>query len=74
MVSHLESTTELTKLRDLIKNFLKETDEFKVSDNDIQLTPEQETELDEAIKETYDPKKLTPHSEVLKMIHSWVEK
>lgn len=72
MVAHLESPNELVRLRELIKDFITSPNDYESYQDTYELTPEQEAELDEAIEETYDPKKLTPHSEVLKMMHVWL--
>ena len=73
MVAHLESPNELTRLRELIKEFIMSPNEYEVYEDTYELSAAQETELDEAIQETYDPAKLTPHSEVLKMMDSWLK-
>ena len=73
MVAHLESPNELTRLRELIKEFIKSPSEYEAYEDTYELSPEQEAELDEAIHETYDPSKLTPHSEVLKMMEVWLK-
>ena len=73
MVAHLESPNELSRLREVIKDFISSPSEYEAYDDDFKLSPQQETELDEAIKETYDSSKLTPHSEVLKMMDTWLK-
>ena len=73
MVAHLQSPNELTRLRDLIKDFIKTQTESELYEDNYKLSIEQELELDEAIQETYDPAKLTPHSEVLKMMDLWLK-
>lgn len=73
MVAHLESPNELTRLREIIKDFIKSPSEYEAYDAAHDLTPEQEAELTAAIQETYDPSKLTPHSDVLKMMETWLK-
>jgi hypothetical protein len=73
MVAHLESPKELTRLRTLINDFVKSPDEFEAYDDTYSLTPEQEIELDEAIKQTYDPTQLVPHEEVIKKMRQWLK-
>ena len=73
MVAHLESPSELTRLRELIKEFIKSPNDYDVYEDTYELSPEQELELEAAIKETYDPTQLTPHSEVLKMMDTWLK-
>ena len=73
MVAHLESPNELTRLRELVKEFIKSPNDYEVYEDTYELSPEQEAELEEAIKETYDPTQLTPHSEVVKMMDAWLK-
>jgi hypothetical protein len=73
MVALMQSPTELTRLRELIKDFITSPNDYEAYEDTYQLSPEQEAELDEAIQETYDPSKLTPHSEVLKMMDTWLK-
>ncbi len=72
MVAHLDSPTELMRLRELIKDFITSPTDYEDIEDNYKLTPEQEVELDEAIEETYNPQKLTPHSEVKKMMNIWL--
>ena len=37
------------------------------------LSPDEQTKLDLAIEETYNPSKLIPHEQVLKMIDKWLK-
>jgi hypothetical protein len=37
------------------------------------LSPEEQRKLDTAIEETYNPSKLVPHDQVLKMIDKWLK-
>ena len=73
MVAHLESPNELKRLSEVVKDFIKSPNDYDTYEDNYELTPEQESELDEAIKETYDPSKLSPHSEVLKMMDKWLK-
>ncbi len=72
MVAHLESPNDLVRLRELIKDFITSPNDYEAYEDNYELTPEQEVELEEAIQETYDPQKLTPHSEVKKMMQTWL--
>ena len=73
MVAHLESPNELKRLRELIKEFIMSPNEYEIYEDTYELSEEQERTLDEAIQETYNPAKLTPHSEVLKMMDEWLK-
>jgi hypothetical protein len=73
MVAHLESPQELTRLRALIHDFVKSPDAYEVYDDNYELSPEQELELDEAIKQSYDPSQLVPHEEVMKTMRQWLK-
>ena len=73
MIAHLESPRELTRLRELINDFVKSPDEFDTYDDNYKLTLEQEIELDEAIKQTYDSSQLVPHEEVIKGMREWLK-
>jgi hypothetical protein len=73
MVAHLESPKELTRLRELINDFVKSPEEFEAYDDNYTLTLEQESALDEAIKQTYDPSQLVPHEEVIKKMRQWLK-
>ena len=73
MVAHLDSPKELTRLRELVHDFVKSPDAFEMYDDIYELTPEQELELDEAIKQTYDPTQLVPHEEVMKTMKQWLK-
>jgi acetyl-CoA carboxylase carboxyltransferase component len=66
MLVQIDDEHNLSEIHDYLHYFLQNNDK-----NDIKLTPEQEAELDEGIAETYDPSKLTPHSEVMKMMKEW---
>lgn len=72
MVAHLESPNDLVRLCELIKDFIISPNDYEAYEDNYELTSEQEAELDEAIQQTYDPKKLTPHSEVTKMMQEWL--
>jgi hypothetical protein len=73
MVAHLESPKELTRLRQLVNDFVKSPDAYEAYDDQYELTTEQEIELDEAIKQTYDPTQLVPHDEVMKTMRQWLK-
>ena len=73
MVAHLESPNELTRLRELIKDFITSPTDYEAYEDTNELSAAQILELDAAIQETYDPTKLTPHSEVLKMMDKWLK-
>jgi hypothetical protein len=73
MVALMDSPKELTRLRELINDFVKSPDEFEAYDDNYALTPEQEIELDEAIQQTYDPAQLVPHDEVIKTMRQWLK-
>ena len=73
MVAHLESPKELTRLRELIKEFIQSPNDYDVYEDTYELTDAQEMELNEAIEETYDPAKWAPHSEVVKMMAKWLK-
>lgn len=38
-----------------------------------ELSPSQQADMREGIAQTYDPSKLTPHEEVVKMSRQWIE-
>jgi hypothetical protein len=43
------------------------------TNDDYTLTPEQEIELDERIRQSYDPNQLVPHEEVMKMMRAFLK-
>ena len=73
MVAHLDSPNELTRLRELIKDFITSPTDYEAYEDTNELSAAQTLELDAAIQETCDPSKLTPHSEVLKMMDKWLK-
>jgi hypothetical protein len=54
-----------------LSHFFRLLKESLSDEEDFQLTPEQEKELEIGIAQTYDPTKLIPHSEVMKMMKEW---
>jgi hypothetical protein len=61
------------ELKGSIINFVKSPEEFEAYDDNYTLTLEQESALDEAIKQTYDPSQLVPHEEVIKKMRQWLK-
>jgi hypothetical protein len=66
MLIHINDEQELIQINDFLHDFVEDS-----ADNGYNLTPEQEAELEIGIQETYDPSKLTPHAEVMKMMKEW---
>ena len=65
ILAKIKDEQELLEIYDYLHAYIDE------DDYELNLTKAQETELDLAIAETYDPSKLTPHSEVMKMMKEW---
>ena len=74
LLARLESPQHLAKLQKMASKFVKE----EISTNEIEgysdLSPEQQSDLLEAIAESYDESKLIPHDEVLKRLERWQTK
>ncbi len=68
MLAHINDEQELAHISNLLHDFVEDE-----QDHGYNLTPEQEAELEIGIQETYDPSKLTPHAEVMKMTELWLK-
>jgi hypothetical protein len=64
-----------TKDKDKVTQLYEVMQDVLDSENDgwNDLSLEEQRKLDTAIEETYNPKKLIPHDDVLKMIDKWLK-
>lgn len=67
LLAQTKDKNKVTQLYEVMQDVLdSENDGW----NDLSL--EEQRKLDTAIEETYNPKKLIPHDDVLKMIDKWL--
>ena len=68
LLAQTKDKNKVTQLYEVMQDVLdSENDGW----NDLSL--EEQKKLDTAIEETYNPKKLIPHDDVLKMIDKWLK-
>lgn len=65
IIAKIKDEQELSEIYDYLHAYIND------DGDELNLTPEQEAELDLAIAETYDPSKLIPHEEAIRMMKSW---
>ncbi len=74
LLARLENRNHLAKLQEIAEQFVAEEISIHEIEGYNDLSPEQQTDLLEAIGQTYDDSKLIPHDEVIKRFDRWLIK